>query len=115
MLRDLTTVPLLDSFVWNREILIRFRQLPGKYRNLPAHSIIHPLLHPTDYPRASRSYTLRVIFEGYEALLAELTAECDEDNANSSEAGRAFLQLARARCARDGGSLDGGGRMLTFW
>lgn len=41
-------------------------------------------------PRASRSYTLRVLFEGYEALKQELTAECDEDNKNSTKAIKSY-------------------------
>eukprot|EP00435_Cladocopium_sp_Y103_P066732 s849_g29.t1 len=49
---------------------------------------------PASKPPASRSYSLRVIFEGYEALLEELLEECEENNRPSPQVQRKLSSLS---------------------
>lgn len=55
---------------------------------------------PASKPPASRSYSLRVIFEGYEALLEELLEECEENNRPSPQVERFKVQSGYFRLYR---------------
>lgn len=55
---------------------------------------------PANKPPASRSYTLRVIFEGYDALVEELLTECEEANKPSPQVERFKVQSGYFRLYR---------------